>query len=128
MTTYVDSVLGQISRRAREASDSIALTDGARALTYGELDAQADRFAAYLQGLGVAGGDVVVLCTERSLEWIIAALGAIRAGAAYVPLDPAWPDPRVQFAVSDSSARVFVGPKERFDQLDLSITHVDPVR
>ena len=82
----------------------------------------------HLRGLGVAQGDTVVLCMERSFEWIVAALGTMKAGAAYVPLDPAWPDSRVQFALSDSGASVFVGPKERFNRFDVKIKHVDSVR
>lgn len=128
MTTCVDSVLSQISGWARDCADSIALSDGARNLSYEGLDAQADRFAAHLRVLGVAQGHTVVLCMERSFEWIVAALGTMKAGAAYVPLDPAWPDSRVQFALSDSGASVFVGPKERFDRLDVKIGHVDPIR
>ncbi len=126
MTTSADSVLGKISRWASECPDSTALTDGTRAFSYGELDAQSDRFAAYLRELGVANGDAVGLCTKRSLEWLVAALGAMKAGAAYVPLDPSWPDSRVQVALSDSGAIVFVGPIERFDRFNLRIRHVDP--
>ncbi|MFY9940476.1 MAG: amino acid adenylation domain-containing protein [Silvibacterium sp.] len=126
MTTSADSVLGKISRWASECPDSTALTDGTRAFSYGELDAQSDQFAAYLRELGVANGDAVGLCTKRSLEWLVAALGTMKAGAAYVPIDPSWPDSRVQFALSDSGAIVFVGPRVRFDRFNLRIRHVDP--
>ena len=83
MITSADSVLGKISRWASECPDSTALTDGTRAFSYGGLDARADRFAAYLRELGVAGGDAVGLCIERSLEWLVAGLGTMKAGAAY---------------------------------------------
>ncbi len=47
-------------------------------------------------------GGTVAICMERSFDWIVAALGVIRTGAAYVPLDPAWPDSRLRFAIEDS--------------------------
>lgn len=83
MITSADSVLGKISRWASECPDYTAPTDGTRASSYGKLDARADRFATYLRELGFAGGDAVGLCIERSLEWLVAALGTMKAGAAY---------------------------------------------
>ena len=53
-------------------------------------------------------GGTVAICMERSFDWIIAALGIMRAGAAYVPLDSSWPDARLSFAVKDSGATVLV--------------------
>lgn len=128
MTICAETILDRISELARKHSHSIALSDGTRTLSYKRLEAQTDRFAAYLRNLEVGQGNTVVLCMERSFEWIVAALGIMKAGAAYVPLDPAWPDSRVRFALTDSDARAFVGPKERFDRLDTAIRSVDPVR
>ena len=111
---------------ARECPNSIALADGTRTLSYGELEFQADRFAARLKRIGVTEGDTVVLCMERSFEWIVAALGSMRAGAAYVPLDPAWPDSRVRFAVTDCGAKAFAGTKDRFERVEVEAKLVDP--
>lgn len=127
-TSCLDTVPEQISELAKSFPDSIALSDGERALSYAELDYKADRFAGYLMQLGVVKGDSVVVCMERSFEWIVAALGIMRAGAAYVPLDSSWPDSRLRFAVSDSGATAVVGRRELTDRLRIKTHVVDPFR
>jgi non-ribosomal peptide synthetase component F len=76
-----------------EVSDNhphtIALRDGDRQLSYDELNRTVDRFAGYLAQLGFVSGGTVAICMERSFDWIVAALGIMRAGAAYAPLDAA---------------------------------------
>jgi non-ribosomal peptide synthetase component F len=65
---------------------------------------------------------------ERSFEWIVAALGIMRSGAAYVPLDSAWPDSRLRFAVQDSGATVFVARAGLIERLQLKASGLDPCR
>src|SRR3984885_671599 len=105
-------IFRSVSDRILEARDahpsSIALSYGHQQLTYEELDRRSDLFSRHLIELGVAAGEAVAICMERSFDWIVAALGVMRAGAAYVPLDPAWPDARLQAAVDDSGATVLV--------------------
>jgi len=107
---------------------TIALSYGDRQLSYDELNRKADRFAAYLAQLGVVSGGTVAICMERSFDWIVAALGIMRAGAAYVPLDTAWPDSRLRFAVHDSGATVVVGRTTLLDRLRVNARSVDPCR
>lgn len=128
MSTCIVSVPEQIAEIAKSFSESAAVSDGERTLSYKELDSRADRFAGYLLQLGVAAGDSVIVCMERSPEWIAAALGIMRVGAAYVPLDSAWPDSRLRFAVRDSGASAFVGRKELFERLEIATRGVDPIR
>jgi amino acid adenylation domain-containing protein len=75
-------------------------------LTYRELDARANRLARHLRAAGVRPGELVGLCFERSAELVVALLATLKAGAAYLPLDPAAPAERIAFALSDSGARV----------------------
>jgi amino acid adenylation domain-containing protein len=110
-----------ISQLSVNFPESVALSDGARQLSYAEFDRMADRFAGYLMKLGIVSGDTVAICMERSFDWIVAALGIMRAGAAYVPLDSAWPDSRLRFAVEDSGAKVLVARAALFDRLELPI-------
>src|SRR5262245_13408568 len=77
-------------------------------LTYGELDARANRVAHHLRGLGVGPEVVVGLCVERSLEMLIGLLGILKAGGAYLPLDPGYPRERLGFMLSDACAPVLV--------------------
>jgi amino acid adenylation domain-containing protein len=81
--------------QARRAPDATAALFEGRALSYRELDARANRLAHRLQKLGVARGGRVGLCIERSLDMAMALLGALKAGAAYVPLDPSYPRERL---------------------------------
>src|SRR4051812_34131812 len=77
-------------------------------LTYGELDARANRLARRLQARGVGPGDRVALLLERSAELVVAILGVLKAGAAYVPIDPAYPAERVAFVRADSGAALLL--------------------
>jgi amino acid adenylation domain-containing protein len=110
----------------------IALSDGDQQLTYYELNRRADQFAGYLGELGVAPGGTVALCIERSFDWIVAALGIMRVGAAYVPLDFSWPDARLNFAIEDSGATVLVARQALLHRLSFkeqgSVQGVDPAR
>jgi len=126
-TTSTDSVPDQISNFAIRFPDLVALSSGRQTLTYKDLDQKSNRFAGYLHRLGVSAGGAVVLCMDRSVDWIVAALGIMKAGAAYVPLDPAWPDSRVRFTALDSAASAVVGPKHRFGRLNIPARIVDPV-
>jgi amino acid adenylation domain-containing protein len=107
---------------------SVALRDGDRELSYEELDDAADRLAGYLAQCGVIAGGTVAICMERSFDWIVAALGIMRAGAAYVPLDSAWPDARLQFAVADSGASILVARAELLGRLHVQARGIDPGR
>jgi amino acid adenylation domain-containing protein len=126
--TQVEPVTEQILEFAKKHPDSIALESGDQRLSYGELSLRADRFAGYLTELGVAPGDTVAICMERSFDWIVAALGIMRAGAAYVPLDPVWPDSRLRYAVEDSGAAVLVARTALLDRLQVKARGVDPSR
>lgn len=73
---------------------SIAVADAATTLTYDELGARAGTLGAALRTHGVGAGDVVAICLPRSIDQIVAMCAVWRAGAAYLPLDPAWPEAR----------------------------------
>jgi amino acid adenylation domain-containing protein len=118
----------QISELGENVPHSIALSCGDLRLSYAELVHRADRFAAYLVRLGLASGEAVAICMERSCDWIVAALGVMRAGAAYVPLDSAWPDSRLRFAVKNSGATILVARAALLDRLQVRVRGVDPCR
>jgi amino acid adenylation domain-containing protein len=118
----------QIAEFGDNHPHSIALSFGNQQLTYAELDRKADQFAGQLMKLGVAPGGTVAICMERSFDWIVAALGIMRAGAAYVPLDSAWPDARLRYAVNDSGASILVARAALLDRLQVKARGLDPGR
>jgi len=75
-------------------------------MSYGELERRSNRLARRLRAMGVTRGDCVGVLMERSPSLIVALLGILKAGAAYVPCDPAYPDSRVQFMLDDTQAVV----------------------
>ncbi|MEZ4449167.1 MAG: amino acid adenylation domain-containing protein [Nannocystaceae bacterium] len=87
---------------------SIAIEHGGERLTYRELDARANQLAHHLVGLGVGREDRVGLAFDRAPEAVVAVLAALKAGAAYVPLDPEYPAERSAFVLEDVAARVVV--------------------
>ena len=88
--------------------DAIAVQFGAQHLTYGELNARAGQLAHHLQARGVTSDTIVGICTERSLEMVIGILGVLKAGGAYLPLDPNYPADRLAFMFADSQARLLL--------------------
>ena len=77
--------------------DAVALVDEEQSLTYGELNARANRLAHYLRELGVRPDARVAICMERSVEMVVALLATLKAGGAYVPLDPGYPLERLAY-------------------------------
>ncbi|MCL7424758.1 amino acid adenylation domain-containing protein [Streptomyces sp. YS415] len=88
--------------QVRRAPDATALVADGTSLTYAELNARANRFAHALVGTGVGPEDVVALALPRSAELVVAHLGVLKAGAAFMPVDPAYPAARKQYMLADA--------------------------
>ncbi|MEO8483470.1 MAG: MupA/Atu3671 family FMN-dependent luciferase-like monooxygenase [Acidobacteriota bacterium] len=97
-----------IEAQTARTPDAVAVVCRDRSLTYTDLNARANRLAAQLHGLGVRRGDVVGVFVERSLEMVIALIAIHKAGAAYLPLDPSFPQERLSWMVEDTATRVLV--------------------
>jgi amino acid adenylation domain-containing protein len=118
-------VLDLLEEQAERTPDAPAVVGiGGEILTYRELHAQANRLARHLLGLGISRGARVALTLDRSAELVISLLAILKAGAAYVPLDPSWPAERLAFLLEDSGA-VQV---QDLDRLDLSAESPLPPR
>ncbi|MER5736805.1 amino acid adenylation domain-containing protein [Streptomyces sp. NPDC002262] len=92
----------------RKHPDAVAVESGGERLTYRELDRLADRLAHRLTGLGVGAETPVAVCAEPSLSLAVAVLGVLKAGGAFVPLDPGYPPRRLAHLLADSGAEVAV--------------------
>ena len=100
-------------RRARAMPDELAIVARPDSLTYGELNAGANRLARRLRRLGVRAEDRVGLYLDRSSETIVAILAVLKAGAAYVPIDPANPAERIGFILDDAGVRLLLTDRAR---------------
>ena len=88
---------------------SVAVTFADESLTYSELNERANRLAHLLISKGVAADGRVGICLDRSLAMVVAVLAVLKAGGAYIPMDPAYPASRVRYMVEDSSVRLVLG-------------------
>jgi len=95
-------------QQVERAPDNIAVICDEQKLTYAELNSKANQLAWYLQKLGVKAEVVVGIYAERSLNTIIAILAIFKAGGAYLPLDPAYPQERLTFMLEDSSVPILL--------------------
>jgi amino acid adenylation domain-containing protein len=107
-----NTVHAEFARRAAQNPSGTALIFGAQQLTYGELDAYANRIANALVARGVRRGDRVAVPVPRSIDMVAAWLGALKAGAAYVPIDTAFPDQRVESLLAEATPRVVLTPAD----------------
>ncbi|MEU9662921.1 amino acid adenylation domain-containing protein [Streptomyces chartreusis] len=124
-TSLADLFAAQVAR----VPDAVAIEDTRRKLTYRQLDERSNQLAHYLRGRSVEAGDIVGIRLGRSVDLAVAMLGIIKAGAAYLPLDPAYPADRTDYMLSDSSARAVVTDAElaELDAQPVSAVDIGPV-
>jgi amino acid adenylation domain-containing protein len=104
-------------RQAARTPDAIAVSNDAGRLTYAQLDLWSNRLANRLRRMGAGPGTPVALYFQRSPEMIAAILGTLKAGSAYVPLDPNAPDERLRMILADTRPRVLVTQRSIRDRL-----------
>ncbi|WP_330347951.1 non-ribosomal peptide synthase/polyketide synthase [Streptomyces sp. NBC_00582] len=124
-TPVTESLVGLFEARVRETPDAVAVVCGASALTYGELNVRANRVAHALVGCGVGPEAVVALALPRSVELVVGVLGVLKAGAAYLPLDPGYPAARREFMVADARPALVVDDLAALETDGLPVS--DPV-
>ncbi|HEX7239462.1 MAG TPA: amino acid adenylation domain-containing protein, partial [Longimicrobiaceae bacterium] len=107
----------RFARQAGRTPDAVAVRSGGRTLTYGELERDSGRLARHLQELGVGPEARVGVCIERGPEMVVAVLGVLRAGAAYVPLDPSHPAERLACMLEDAAPAVLLTREALLERL-----------
>ncbi|AKJ29873.1 malonyl CoA-acyl carrier protein transacylase [Caldimonas brevitalea] len=124
-----------IAEQAARTPDEIAVVARGRQLSYRELDRRANRYAHLLQGEGIGPGDRVGLCLSRGPELLPALLGVLKAGAAYVPLDPGFPRERLHYMAEDAGLALVITesahaelagvPREQQLRIDEDVARID---
>ncbi|NEQ83762.1 MAG: AMP-binding protein, partial [Moorea sp. SIO2I5] len=122
------TIVAQFEQQVDRTPKNIAVAFQDQCLTYAELNAKANQVAHYLLSLETEDGQrlvrpdvLVAICVERSLEMVVGLLGILKAGAAYVPIDPAYPADRMAFLLMDSAAPVLLSQtaiQERLPEFD----------
>ncbi|MEU2169547.1 amino acid adenylation domain-containing protein, partial [Micromonospora chersina] len=97
--------------RVARTPDAVAVTCGTASWTYAELDARSNRLARYLIGAGAGPERLVAVALPRSLEMVAAVLAVLKAGAAYLPIDPAYPANRIAFMLADAQPQLLISDR-----------------
>ncbi|MEO6193523.1 MAG: amino acid adenylation domain-containing protein, partial [Thermoanaerobaculia bacterium] len=106
-----------IEAQVERAPERVAVTSDGRTLTYRELGSAADRLALRLREAGVGAESVVGVLAERSLEMVVGLLAVLKAGGAYLPLDPEYPAERLAFMIADSRMPVLLAQERLLARL-----------
>ena len=108
-----------IEVQARRVPDRVAVRCDEQTLTYAELEARANRLAHALRACGARRGALVGIALDRGIDMVATVLGALKTGAGYVPLDPAFPRERLAFMVDDADLAVLVTEGKLADRFDV---------
>ncbi|WP_346728620.1 non-ribosomal peptide synthase/polyketide synthase, partial [Corallococcus exiguus] len=109
--------------QVRRTPDAIAVTFDGQELTYAELNGRANQLARYLRARGVLPDVLVGLYVDRSLELLVGVLGILKSGAAYVPLDPALPEDRLELIADEARTPLLLTQESLADQLSHRAAH-----
>jgi amino acid adenylation domain-containing protein len=127
-SAYTDTVTRAFEEIVSKHSSKTALIQGDDKLSYKELDSLSDRLANRLSELGVVKGDYIPICTDDGFHFIIAILGILKLGAAYVPIESAFPEERILFILNDIKAKnVLTGTSHKalFSGYDAELLFMD---
>jgi amino acid adenylation domain-containing protein/non-ribosomal peptide synthase protein (TIGR01720 family) len=103
-----ETICTLFEKQAKENPDQIAILYGEQQISYGELNTRAAKLASYLKAKGAGDETLVGLCLERSIDLIIGILGILKAGAAYVPIDPTYPINRIEEMISAANIKLIL--------------------
>lgn len=114
---YESCIHEMFERQVERTPDSIAAVFENERLTYYELNQRANKLGRYLRALGAGPETRIAVCMNRSIEMLVGLLGILKAGAAYVPLDPSYPRERLEFVLKDACAPVLLTQSSLQSQL-----------
>ena len=122
--TATDTILTLFAAQVARTPDAVALVFEDCYLTYAELNRRTDRLGSYLRHIGTRTDELIGLYIERSLEMVTGLLGILKAGCAYIPLDPSSPKERLAFMLKDSQINVLLTQRKLLTELPSSLVGV----
>lgn len=111
--------------QALKYPDKVAVVFREQSITYGQLDKRTNQLARLLREKGVKPNNIVPVMIERSIDVIIAILAVIKAGGAYLPIDPMYPDDRIRYMFSDSDAKILLTNKSLNKKVEFESIEID---
>ncbi len=112
------SVVDLFRTQAAKTPDHTAVVYENNSLTYRELDDVSERIAQNIHGRGIGRGDVAAIMIKRGMYMPVAAMGVLKSGAAYEPLDPSYPPERLKFMIKDAGVKLLIADEELLGALD----------
>ena len=107
----------RIRQRAQQYPQNIAIMDHTRQLTYQQLDAKSNHLAQWLRQQGVQPNTIVAILTHDRVELIVAIIGILKAGGAYIPIDPHYPQKRIEYILQDTNTPILLSVTESYPNL-----------
>ena len=128
--TYVEypkdkTIYELFEEQAEKTPDKIAIADKDKQLTYKEINEKANCLAGYLRENGVGPDVIVGIAVERSLESIVGILAVLKAGGAYLPIEPSYPKERIEYILKDSTAKILIAKKDLIKEIEFSGKFID---
>ena len=113
----MDTILKKFNGVVARFKDCVAIKEGAKSITYKELNEESNKIANYLKEKGLQKGEFVSIYLKRSMETVISILGVIKAGGAYVPLDPTHPVERNKYIINDTKSKIVITSNNLLDNI-----------
>lgn len=111
------SVIDLFEERVKISPNSISLIEGAKSLTYYELNQKSNELANYLVCEGISKNSIIGILLDRSIEYIVSVLGVLKAGNVFLPIDTASQDNRIQYLIEDSECSILITQKNSTERL-----------
>ncbi|MBP5221564.1 MAG: amino acid adenylation domain-containing protein, partial [Lachnospiraceae bacterium] len=119
---YKETLIEMFERQVKNDPERPAVVCGGRTLTYDEFNKKINNVAHRLRKMGIKQNDVVALLTHRSFEMLIGIFAVMKSGAAFLPIDPMYPEERIRFVLADSAPKVLL---KYMVQIDTDVPSVD---